>query len=284
MRIFTCFVLFAAVLSNGFPVAQACGPYYLTPVFDYKYAPENPFTDFADGKLGIVKPSYHRVVLIAAYRYLNGGTFTADERKALVDVWNADFNNKDFTDTDVSEAVKLWVEKRKEILPKGETLPPIYTEKSYGGYDFFPNCTKNAFETAAQTLSDRAASYGAENQFVKNWVAAQDAVFFNCASNKEIPQSLDQTAPEWLRKDRAYQQAAAEFYSLDYEKAKADFAAIAQDFDSPWRDTADYLVARTLIRQASLALDESKRNAIYEEAELRLHNLSSSGGKFFRFV
>jgi hypothetical protein len=277
---FASFVLFFTCLLNNLPVAEACGPYFLTPVFDYKYAPENPFDDFANGKIGIVKPSYHRVVLFAAYRYLNNGSFTSDEQKALVDVWQADFNNKDYENNDAGEAVKLWVEKRRDVFPKEEKPPAIYTEREYGGYDFFPNCTKNAFETAAQTLSDRAARYGADSADVKAWVAAQDAVFTNCTSGKQIPESADQTSVEWLRKDRAYQRAAAEFYSLDYEKAKNDFAEIAKDNDSPWRDTAEYLVARTLIRQASLTSDEVRRNVLYAEAEKQLQNLSKSGGKF----
>ena len=94
----------------------ACGPSYITPVFDYEHAPEEPFEGFAAGKIGIIKPTYYRIVLFAAYRYLNGGGFSGDEQKGLVDVWKAEFDNKSFEDTDVSEAVKAWVERRKEVL------------------------------------------------------------------------------------------------------------------------------------------------------------------------
>lgn len=279
-RIVVSIFLAAAFFFNSLPSGNACGPFYLTPVFDYEFAPENPFDDFARGKIGIVKPTYHRVVLFAAYRYLNGGAFTADEQKALVDVWQADFNNKDYADDDVSEAVKLWLERRKDVVDKEGKVPEIYTEREYGGYEFFPNCAKNAFETAAQTLADRTASYGADDANVKDWVAAQDAVFTNCASGKQTPEPANNAMPEWLQKDRAYQRAAAEFYALDYENARRDFAEIAQDADSVWRETADYLVVRTLIRQASLTSDEAKRNQFYAEAEARLANLSQSGGRF----
>jgi len=274
------FLIALAVLPTSLPLTEACGPGFLTPVFDYKYAPENPFDDFANGKIGIVKPSYHRVVLFAAYRYLNGGAFNADEQKALVDVWQADFNNKDYKNEDVAEAVKLWVKRRKDVVQKEEKLPDIYTEREYGGYDFFPNCTKNAFETAARTLSDRAASYGADSRQVKEWVAGQDAVFTNCSSGKQMPVEADQTMPEWLQKDRAYQTAAARFYALDYEGAKNDFAEIAADAASPWRETAEYLVARTLIRQASLTEEAAKQNAFYAEAETRLEKIAATSGNF----
>ena len=71
---------------GNFQVALACGPYEPTPVFEYEHAPENPFENFAGGKIGILKPSYHRSVLFAGYRYLSGASFTADEQKALVEV------------------------------------------------------------------------------------------------------------------------------------------------------------------------------------------------------
>lgn len=265
-----------AFFSNVLP----CGPGFTTPIFQYKHAPENPYENFAAGKIGVLKPTYRRVVLLAAYRYLNNGTFTADEQRGLVDVWNAEFNNKDFQDNEVGEAVKAWVEKRKDVAGQEEKIPEIYAERSYGGYDFFPNCTKNAFETATQTLSDRISSYGSDDKDVKAWLAAQDEVFSNCASGKQTPEAPSDQMPEWLRHDRAYQIAAAEFYSLEYEKAKNDFAEIAQDTSSPWQETADYMVGRTLIRQASLTKDETKINGFYAQAEQHLQMVLNKGGKF----
>ena len=60
--------LVLAFLSNALP----CGPSYITPVFDTSSAPEDPYTDFAAGRLGIIKPTFHRSVLFAAYRYIAG--------------------------------------------------------------------------------------------------------------------------------------------------------------------------------------------------------------------
>jgi hypothetical protein len=260
--------------------ALPCGPAYISPVFEYNHSPENPFENFAAGRIGILQPSLRRSVLFAAYRYLNGGGFTASEQKALVEVWRADFNNKEFQDNDVSEAVKAWVAKRRDIVGNEEKPPDIYTEREYGGYDFFPNCTKNAFETAAETLADRSSSYGSDSKDVKEWVAAQDQVFQNCAGGKSIPDEPDASKAVWLQKDRAYQVAAAKFYSLDYEDAKNRFAQIAQDFESPWRETADYLVGRTLIRQASLMKDSPKAADYYAEAANRLEGIAGGSGKF----
>ena len=274
-------ILFSAILTFAFCLSIfPCGPAYITPIFDYTSAPENPYENFAAGKIGILKPTYHRSVLFAAYRYFNGGTFSASEQKALVEVWNADFNNKEYIDDNVAEAVKTWVEARKSVIEKEEKTPEIYVEREYGGYDFFPNCTKSAFETATETLKSRSASYGSDNRDVKDWLAAQDKVFTNCSSGKQIPDAVNPAMPEWLQKDRAYQMAAASFYSLDYAEAKRRFAEIAQDFQSPWQETADYLVARTLIRQASLSKNEQASNRFYFEAEDYLYRLSVSGNKY----
>jgi hypothetical protein len=270
------FLLISAFLSNALP----CGPGYVTPLFDTTSAPESPYADFAAGRLGIIKPSYHRSVLFAAYRYIAGSGLNASEQQAIVDVWRAELDNKDFADNTIDEVVKAWVAKRTDVVGKEEKMPEIYAERAYGGYDFFPNCTKNAFETAIETLSDRVTANGPSDPGVLNWVHAQDEVFQNCSSGKQPPDDVSPGSPDWLQKDRAYQKAAAEFYSLDYDAAKRDFGEIAQDAESPWQETADYLVARTLIRQASLTKSAEKAAAFYDEAEIHLQRFTSRSGKF----
>ena len=270
---FIIFLLTFTFITNGLP----CGPAYITPIFEYESAPEDPYENFAAGSLGIIKPGFHRSVLIAAYRYINGGSFTPDEQKALVEVWKAEFDNKSYSDNNVTDAVREWVEKRKALVGTDEKTPEIYVERNYGGYDFFPNCTRNAFETAVQTLNDRISSYGADNKDIRAWLDGQDKVFSNCASGKQSPDPVDHGWPTWLQKDRAYQLAAASFYSLDYKDAKRRFEEIAADVDSPWQETADYLVSRTLIREASLTKSKPAADALYEEAEKRLAKVPSSG-------
>ena len=267
-------ILILAFLSSALP----CGPGYVTPVFDFTKSPEQPYTNFAAGRLGIIKPTFRRSVLIAAYRYLGGGSFSADEQRDLVDLWKATID-RDYTQTDdVTPVVKSWLEKRKAVVGKEEKVPAVYVERSYGGYDFFPNCSINAFEVATETLGDRIASHGPNDPGVQNWVNGQDEVFQNCSSGRRIPDDVPAGSPEWLEKDRAYQQAAAEFYSLDFRNAKKHFAEIAQDTQSPWQETADYLVARTLIRQASLMSSPAASRPLLEEAESHLQRFVSRSG------
>lgn len=269
-------ILLFAFMSNALP----CGPGYISPVFDQKSAPENPYLNYAAGRLGIIKPSFRRSILFAAYRYLNGGSFSIDDQKALVEQWKAEVDRDYPQQDDISEAVKAWVAQRKTVLDKEEKPPEIYVERSYGGYDFFPNCTKNAFEVATETLSTRVSEHGQSDPNVVNWITAQDQVFQNCAAGKRSPDDPPLGAPVWLQKDRAYQKAAAEFYSLDYAAAKMHFAEIAQDTESPWAETADYLVARTLIRRASLSSSIMAARPFYEEAEIHLEKFVSKSGKF----
>lgn len=268
-------ILFGSLLCGS---VLPCAESWIVPVFQYKYAPENPFENFAAGKIGILKPTYRRVVLYAAYRFLNDGAFSGDEQKALVAVWNAEFKNEEPKAIEPAEIVKRWIEKRKEVAKDEEDLPSIYVEKRWGDYTFFPNCGTNAFETAIETLSDRISSYGAEDKNVAEWLRGQDAVFSNCADGKNIP-APSAEFPAWLQKDRAYQIGAAEFYSLDFEKAKKTFEAIALDAESVWQETAEYLVGRILLRQASFTKDEAARKKLYAEAEDRLKSVR--GGKFY---
>lgn len=257
--------------------ASACGPSFIQPIFVFKTSPDLPFTEFTSGRIGIVQPTFGRKTLTIAFRYLNGGSFTTDEQKALIAALRG---NAETEETD--DPVKTWVATRKELVTEKDQLPAIYVERRYGGYDFFPNCAPNAFEVATETLKARVASYGAEDKSVRAWLATQDRVFQNCDATGTIPETLGSEAPEWLRKDRDYQIAAAHFYSLHFEQAQTHFAAIASDPGSPWQETADYLVGRTLVRQASLTENESRRNEIYKQAEVYLQSLQGRSLKFAR--
>ena len=264
------------MLLSGVSSVMACGPFYTIPIFVFKESPDLPFEDFVSGNIGVVRPTLGRKTLVIAYRYLNGGSFTAEEQKELI------LALKGLApESDPENAVKAWIKTRKELFGEDQQLPPIYTERQNGGgYDFFPNCTRNAFEVATETLKDRVASYGADNLNVKIWLGVQDLVFENCSGGSRIPPALGDENPTWLRKDRDYQVAAAYFYSLNFDEARKRFELIAQDADSPWSSVAAYLVGRTWVRQASLTEDDAKKRQLYEDAENYLKTLIPIGGKY----
>ncbi len=275
LRLAFVLVLCVVVLLAPTSRVRACGPSYISPIFVFDESPDLPLREFTEGKIGIVRPGFGRKTLVIAYRYLNGGSFTADEQKALEDALRARS-----PEDNIAEAIKAWIEARKQFGPKEKKLPEIYAERQYGGYDFFPNCTRNAFEVATETLKDRVSSHGADDANVRTWLLGQDTVFQNCSAGGAIPRELGAESPQWLRHDRDYQIAAALFYSLRFEEALAGFQRIAADGVSPWQETANYLVARTLVRHASLSENEEKKRALYDQAEDHLRVLMSAGGKF----
>ncbi len=268
-------IILLAFVCQFAPITRGCGPDTIDPIFVFKRSPDLPFTQYVRGNLGILRPTFGRKTLLIAYRYLNGGWFSDDEQAALV----AALQGKAPED-DGQPAVKAWIAARKEILSAEQTSPEIYTEQRFRGYEFFPNCAKNAFDVATSTLKDRAATYGAQDVNMRSWLAAQDIVFQNCQGAGALPEALGPADPLWLRKDREYQIGAALLYSLKFDEARARFEKIAADGESPWQQTAEYLVGRTLVRQASLTGDEKRKRELYDLAEQRLQILAQQRGPF----
>jgi len=257
------------------PPARACGPFTIDPVFVFHHSPDLPFEQYTTGKIGIVQPSFGRKTLVIAYHYLNGGLYSDFEQQSLADALRGEAPEENGL-----TALHDWIALRKGLLKENETLPEIYVERKHESYDYFPNCAKNAFEVASATLKGRIAKYGADDGNVRDWIAGQDTVFQNCSSGSHIPAPVPAGAPAWLRKDRDYQTGAAFFYSLNFDEARGRFAAIAADADSPWQETAKYLLARTLVRQASMTKDVTTTRALFTKAEVELQNLIGQASAF----
>src|ERR1044072_39833 len=276
IRRWLCVLILFGLLLNLHVAANACGPSYLVPIFVFESSPDLPFEEFTAGKIGIVRPTFGRKTLLIAYRYLNGGSFTDSEQKDLVLALKAE-TPKD----DMDAAVETWLNTRQEYLHE-EQPPAVYSERrAYNSYSFFPNCTQNAFKVATTTLKDRVASYGDDDPHVREWLRGQDEVFKNCAADAaSLPAELGAGAPEWLRKDRDYQIAAALFYSMQFDEAKSRFEKIAADGQSDWQATAAYMVPRTLARQASLIKDTLKQAALVAETGKRLQDLVTTYNRF----
>jgi len=271
----TALALLFCVAAQLLPPAKACGPFSIDPVFVFHHSPDLPFEPYANGKIGIVQPTFGRKTLVIAYHYLNGGFYSDFEQQALVD---ALFGKA--PEENGLAALKRWIAARKELLKDNETLPEIYVERKHESYDYFPNCAQNAFEVATATLKDRVSSYGADDRNVREWISGQDTVFQNCSNGSHIPAPVPAGAPGWLKKDRDYQTAAAFFYALNFAEARRRFAVIAADVDSPWQSTANYLLARTLVRQASLTKDETAKRELFTRAEVELQILIGPSSQF----
>src|SRR5262249_49304226 len=122
----------------------------------------------------------------------------------------------------------------------------------------YPNCARDSFRTAAATLARRIDRFGPGSPEVTDWVEAQDAIYSNCSSAGKIPALAKSGLPSLIQADRAYQIAAANFYSGNFDTAAQMVKDIAADPNSPWRDLAPYLVARALVRKATLSAGPGK--------------------------
>jgi len=254
---------------------ETCGPFFSEAIFARPHGPDRPLEDFARGKLGVVLPDWNIPYRVVAYRYLVARPLSATEQESLLDHYNVErrIEPPDWT----GRAVQDWTSARSKYRQE----PPLIALWGYKPSDseFFsyPNCLAPAFTTAIATLNDRANRFGPASQDLQEWISGQDAVFSNCGggNGSSFPPELPDTANPLLRADRAYQIAAAHFYAggrENYEIAVTGFQAISVDKSSPWHTLSSYLVARSLIRQASVAAepDQTYYLPILSKAEAQL--------------
>ncbi|HEX8097288.1 MAG TPA: hypothetical protein VF507_04605, partial [Pyrinomonadaceae bacterium] len=262
-------LLLISVLFTAWP-AFACGPFSTDAIFTFTVHPEPPLEKFARGQAGLLQPTYARSYLVVAYRELAGKGLDQQEQKAAAEFWKSRLEYS--WSPEYEDEIKAWQDARKKVLPEGQ--PPkidAYRQRAKPNeYDRYLNCHKDAFQTAVATLNERSKTYGAASNELKAWVRAQDQVFANCSEGRQIPDAAPAGAGELARADRAYQIAAANFYSENFDEARKGFESVAGDARSPWRSSAHYLVARTLIRKASLGPAESHKESLTQaEGQLR---------------
>src|ERR1051325_2750357 len=267
--------LIACVSTLLLPGAHACGPFFTDAIFVFTKHPDLPLENFAAGKLGVVSESWARSYLVVAYRTLSGNPLSDKEAKAVKSLWDDRLNNSG--DTNHESWVKQWNEARKAA---GATAPLGFRgyrkrEKPHE-YESFLNCQQDAFINAEATLNEGVKRFGAGSAQVRDWLSAQDVVFANCGEGRHVPDAAAADQDALLRADRAYQIAAANFYSTNFEEAKDQFDAIARDKQSPWHVFAPYLAARAMLRKASFADKTEDGEPSLADAETRLNAILKS--------
>ncbi len=252
--------------------ARACGGEVEGPLYVARANPDLPLSRFTSGNVGLIPSgrAWDRGFLVVAYRGLTGVPLEGGEHAGFVRYLRGALRSADPRAMDPSVPLSPshddgsfepdpapWRTARVEIA--GGPGPAIVNGwNSSGGWT--PNCLADAFSTAAATLRDREARWGARSADLASWIEAQDAVFSNCGNVPgRTPASLPDSASEELRHDRDYQLAAAAFYAGHYEDAERRFRAIAADEASPWAVTARYLVVRTLTRAAQRGREHPDR-------------------------
>ena len=251
-------VLFFGALVFGSNDLNSCSFEALHPVFTAEISRDGPDKDFAKGNLGILLPPFPRAYLTLAYRYLNGASLSDQQTATLI------FRRRVSADTPATPGQQDWREAHQMVDPQQQVFVNPFKEDPEQ-HLFFLNCKDDAFRAAAAALKAQIKAYGASSERVKQWLTAQDTVFQNCNAGPAIPQPLADSADALAKADRAYQIAAAHFYSGQYEAARTEFAAIAKDTGSPWRNLAPYLIARTMIRQGDLPGAEKQVQVILKD-------------------
>jgi hypothetical protein len=264
------FVVFAlAALLSPTCSVEACGPWFEPEVFVDNKAPDD-LAAFAKGQLSILQAGFDSNEYAVAYRYLNGGKLSDAERTSYLPQAAVVAATRRLSPDQVYDAqqaaqkaqqdkqpAQQWLAARSQYAP---ALPPDQQKTAfpaeYDGTIVFDenylNCPDPAFTNAVLTLNNRAGVWGKQSpRLLLDWIHAQDAVFSNCAGkNAAMPPPAASDSPALLRADRAYQSASAAFYAKLFDEAARQFAAIATDTTSPWKDWGAYLAARATVRKA----------------------------------
>jgi len=230
-------------------VATPCS-FDTEPILFYDIRPDAPIGRYVDGRLGILQPSYARSHLVIAFRHLSGKPPSAVEREGFRDL--LEHRLAEHPEPRVRPA-EQWEKLRTLIRGVAYKTAPEQSRMIDGEeYFWFENCNDDAFATAAATLADRVKTFGAAHPAVTAWLDAQELVFSNCSDAEAVVPAADPALPALIRHDRAYQIAAADFYAMRFDDARERFLAIASDAQSPWRQPARLVAARTLIRAETL--------------------------------
>jgi hypothetical protein len=267
--------LVAVILLTGLfnaTTSFACGPFSLDAIFVYTVHPGYPLKRFAGGEVGVVQPTYARSYLYVAYRHLEGSGLSKHEQEIVTALWKERLNHSE--DLGDQDWIKAWLVARQKVsgLPESPKIYVYRNREKPNEYETYLNCQKDAFDTAIATLNQRIEKYGVDGAAVRQWIEGQDQVFANCSEGQHLPTPAVASTDILAQADRAYQIAAAKFYSSNFDEAIKGFKAVAADNTSPWQGSAPYLIARTFVRKASLGAAETRNDAL-SQAENQLNKI-----------
>lgn len=218
---------------------------------------------YAHGQLGIVRPGFGRASLYVAWRVMQlpPGSLAAEshERRgnALLDRPSKPYRPG-------GDEIDDWLEARDALVPTpAEPRPDFFRTGTMkvGGFELTTregNCGPDAFDFATRTLRELASDPQLTDADRRAWIEGQDAVFARCTwmpgttPAPKLPTALPRGASPKLKALRAYQHAAALFYSDDFEHARQEFDAIAATRGHPMRAWAALGAMRSVVRPATL--------------------------------
>jgi hypothetical protein len=181
--------------------------------------PDLPLRFYASGNLGIVQPGYAKSYLVVAYRQLSGQPLAPDEQASILRMWHrrlATMCSPDLLADADSGAIDIgggYVKLRAKVLGSKSNDDTAAHELR-----FSQNVLRDAFVNAVKTMHELISNFGLHSGEVKDWLSVQDKLFQEDAPSESNFPPLAGGAAPMMRQQRAYQIAAAQFYSNDLEK------------------------------------------------------------------
>lgn len=222
---------------------------------------------YARGHLGILRDGYGRASLYVAWRTMQVplGALAKESHERRGNAFLETRDEPYSTHTPIHD----WIAARDAIATTRLDQVPDFFRSSHHkveapGLPAFEattvegNCGADAFTFAVRTLRELVADTSLTDADRRAWIAGQDAVFARCAwlpgtqPVPALPAALPAKAPARLKALRAYQHAAALFYSDDFEHARQEFDAIAATPGQPMRAWAALGAMRSVLRPAGL--------------------------------
>ena len=234
--------------------------------------PDIDLDQYESGSLGVLLPTYPRVFLYPAWRaILLGKDALQNEKREAGALGKACclYLSGWINEKDLNTPQAQWLNARATVTSIAPRMKlEMYRKTKPGEWGAFLNCSDSSYLFAQSTLQEISKRPDATPARLKDWVAAQDAVFEFCGYLRgdvryswekeitpppDIPNPLSSEENKFWKQLREYQIAAANFYSGDFDKAQELFHAIGKDETHPMHDWGDYLALRASIRQATLS-------------------------------
>jgi hypothetical protein len=254
--------LFAACAASIASSAIASGGGMPYDRFVNRDRPDFSLARYQAGQLEVIEPHFERVYLYTAWRAIAlgaGGLASAPNPPgAILRATGAVYSG--WEDYGQSKAVRqAWKNAAAAALKR----PPA--ESQQNSYSF-PDCPREGYNFAAQTVAQLAQRKDATPARLQAWVDAQETVFASCGDDPRqttrpvvalpplpLPAGLPAAEGAWAQL-RGYQVAAAQFYRGEYGASAQRFDAIGATPGHPMRQWGAYLALRASTREAAAAI------------------------------
>src|ERR1041385_4556443 len=156
-RAIVALVLITAVVMLLPPRSNACGPFFPDAIFVFTRHPDFPLEQFANGKLGVVSPTWARSYLVVAYRNLSGAPLSQTEAQDVKSLWDERLNLS--SDGGSEDWSKQWNEAREKVPGTQPVQFDTYRNREKPNeYESFLNCQQDALKNAEALLNETIAA------------------------------------------------------------------------------------------------------------------------------